>query len=105
VQDVIFSVGARNDSRVLSLMSALPVNAGPARRQLINVGAGVPGRGGASGGRPPSNEACPRYVRSPHMMTGKSMQGTKGKWEGSTDLQKLQLTIAHRHHVADPLSE
>src|SRR6266699_2189189 len=27
VRDVIFSVGARNDSRVLSLMSALPVNA------------------------------------------------------------------------------
>ena len=41
MQDVIFSVGARNDSRVLSLMSALPVNAGPARRQLINVGAGA----------------------------------------------------------------
>src|ERR1700704_3795031 len=28
VRDVIFSVGARNDSRVLSLMSALPVNGG-----------------------------------------------------------------------------
>ncbi len=41
MQDVIFSVGARNASRVLSLMSALPVNAGPARRQLINVGAGA----------------------------------------------------------------
>jgi hypothetical protein len=28
VRDAIFSVGARNESRVLSLMSALPVNAG-----------------------------------------------------------------------------
>ena len=28
MRDAIFSVGARNESRVLSLMSALPVNAG-----------------------------------------------------------------------------
>jgi hypothetical protein len=28
VRDAIYSVGARNESRVLSLMSALPVNAG-----------------------------------------------------------------------------
>jgi hypothetical protein len=34
VRDAIFSVGARNESRVLSLMWALPVNAGTPARML-----------------------------------------------------------------------
>jgi len=48
VRDAIYSVGARNESRVLSLMSALPVNGGtPASKSAMmqpgraNVGAAM----------------------------------------------------------------
>jgi hypothetical protein len=36
VRDRIFSIDARNESRVLSLMSALPVNAGTLARMIMD---------------------------------------------------------------------
>jgi hypothetical protein len=36
VRNRIFSIGACNESRVLSLMSALPVNAGTLARKIMD---------------------------------------------------------------------
>lgn len=53
-RDVIFSIGARNESRALSLMSALPVNSGTPVRKIT----GAPTRVGGDDDR----EECPAYA-------------------------------------------